>query len=70
MPIYDFECESCGQKWEKLILPSTTGDSKFPTCPKCHSAAKKLVGGKGLSFRLYGEGFYKRTHKDTGEFSG
>lgn len=71
-PIFDFECTSCGNKWESVVLSNSDNvdKDKIPTCPKCKSMAKKLVGGKGLSFRLYGEGFHNRTHKDTGEFSG
>ena len=30
MPIFEYECRSCGERFEQLILPSTT-----PECPAC-----------------------------------
>jgi putative FmdB family regulatory protein len=34
MPIYDYECQACGQRFEKLVREDST-----PTCPHCNSAA-------------------------------
>jgi putative FmdB family regulatory protein len=31
MPIYDFSCRACANKFEKLVL------KKAPSCPKCGS---------------------------------
>jgi putative FmdB family regulatory protein len=31
MPIYEYECRSCGHQFEFLLLPSTV-----PACPSCH----------------------------------
>jgi putative FmdB family regulatory protein len=33
MPIYEFECEQCHQRFERLILPS---ENRKPPCPKCN----------------------------------
>jgi putative FmdB family regulatory protein len=30
MPIYEYECRTCGHRFEQLIIHSTT-----PTCPSC-----------------------------------
>ena len=33
MPIYEFECEKCGEDFEQLIL----GSGKVVQCPRCGS---------------------------------
>ena len=63
-PIWDFECPECNKKEEKLLRSSDPP----PLCSECNSEMHKLISSK-VSFRLYGDGFYKRTHKDTGDFS-
>ena len=60
MPIYDFECTSCGFKDElmrKISEPSQT------TCPKCakETFAKML---SAPSFQLNGTGWYASDFKD------
>ena len=69
MPLFDFRCEECGEVSE-LFLRTSEELSQDKPCPKCHTTGKltKLITGN-TSFRLYGEGFYKRTHKDTGDFA-
>lgn len=32
MPIYEYECRACGQRFEALVRP---GDA--PSCPSCHA---------------------------------
>ncbi|PYS52615.1 MAG: FmdB family transcriptional regulator [Acidobacteria bacterium] len=32
MPIYEYECRGCGNRFEFLVLPS----SSPPACPACH----------------------------------
>ena len=33
MPIYEFECEKCGEEFEQLVM----GSGKVVQCPKCGS---------------------------------
>jgi putative FmdB family regulatory protein len=33
MPIYEFECEECGDRFEELV----SGDAPVPPCPNCGS---------------------------------
>ena len=35
MPIYEYKCRECGDKFEKLVRP--TSSQEDPTCPVCHS---------------------------------
>jgi len=39
MPIFDIECESCGEVWEFLQVKS----DDFPVCPKCNSSSVKKI---------------------------
>ena len=34
MPIYEFECEKCRNRFERLMF---AGDKDAPDCPKCGS---------------------------------
>ena len=38
MPIYDFECESCGTVFEEL-----TRIGELPPCPKCGAEPRRLL---------------------------
>ena len=41
MPIFEFECKKCSNKFERLILPS---DDKNPPCPACnHEDVQKIM---------------------------
>ena len=68
MPIYDFQCEHCGHTEEILVNTKLVDTSKL-LCSKCKGEGmKRLITGGG-SFRLYGEGFHRRNHRDTGDFA-
>jgi len=54
MPIYDYCCEKCSHKYEKLVKL----DAAHPPCPECNSEdVKKLVSPSG--FLLKGSGWYR-----------
>ena len=54
MPIYEYACESCGHRFEKLMRMSADP----PDCPECSSeAVRKLISQSG--FVLKGGGWYK-----------
>ena len=55
MPIYEYRCESCGERFEKLVRL----DAPTPECPSCGAddEVKKLVSASG--FVLKGGGWYK-----------
>jgi putative FmdB family regulatory protein len=53
MPIYEYQCESCGAHLEKLQKIS---DPVLKDCPECKKASlKKMVSA--TSFRLKGTGW-------------
>ncbi len=54
MPIYEFICESCGNKEEKLLMISKRNEPQ--SCSKCHQKLTKLIGNASFIFK--GKGFY------------
>jgi len=62
MPIYEYQCASCGHTLEKLQKIS---DAPLRTCPVCGAdALSKLVSAAG--FRLKGGGWYETDFKTGG----
>ena len=53
MPLYEYECEKCGNRFEKIQKFS---DPLETTCPKCGGAVHKLVSSPAIQFK--GSGFY------------
>ncbi len=54
MPTYEYECCSCGYRFEEF---QGIMDKPIRTCPRCQGEVKRLIsGGGGLLFK--GSGFY------------
>lgn len=54
MPTYEYECESCGKRFE---IRQHMTDDPITECPVCGKHVKRLLsGGIGIEFR--GSGFY------------
>lgn len=59
MPIYEYQCQQCGHKFDKLQKIS---DDPLLDCPDCGKPElKKLVSAAG--FRLKGSGWYETDFK-------
>ena len=59
MPIYEYQCDNCGHKLEKLQKIS---DEPLKICPQCSNhSLKKLVSA--AAFRLKGGGWYETDFK-------
>jgi putative FmdB family regulatory protein len=57
MPIYEYRCEKCGYKFEKLQSFSASAAS---LCPKCSQTASRVISLS--SFVLKGTGWYVTDH--------
>lgn len=59
MPIYEYQCQACGHKFEKLQKIS---DEPLSDCPACEKTElKKLISA--AAFRLKGGGWYETDFK-------
>ena len=53
MPIYEYQCQSCGKRTELL---QRMDDPPLATCPECGGEVKKLVSAPAVQFK--GSGWY------------
>ena len=53
MPLYQYQCESCAKRFERIQKYS---DPPIETCPSCGSHVKKLMSSPAIQFK--GSGFY------------
>jgi putative FmdB family regulatory protein len=63
MPLYEYECDACGHRFEKIRMYS---DPPLNECPKCGSTVHKLQSAPAIQFK--GTGFYITDYakKDSG----
>lgn len=64
MPIYEYQCEKCGETTEVLQKFS---DAPMATCPSCGGHVEKLMSMN--SFQLKGNGWYVTDYKGKTESS-
>src|SRR5580698_2491630 len=63
MPTYEYQCDACGNKFEKFQSMSAAPVKKCPKCGK--NKVRRLIGtGAGLIFK--GSGFYITDYRDAG----
>jgi len=60
MPTYDYECSSCGCKFE---LFQNMNDKPVRKCPECGGNAAKRLLGAGAAVIFKGKGFYATDYK-------
>src|SRR4051794_6374240 len=53
MPLYEYECESCGKRFERIQKFS---DPPPESCPTCGQPVKRLVSSPAVHFK--GSGWY------------
>lgn len=60
MPTYEYECRSCGHRFDQF---QNMSDDPLQVCPSCgETALKRLVGG-GIGIIFKGSGFYVNDSK-------
>lgn len=71
MPLYEYKCVKCGQRFEKIESVSAPVTKK---CPKCGHRAERMASAPAIQFK--GSGWYvtdyggKKSGAPTGEGSG
>lgn len=53
MPLYEYQCQDCEHRYERIEKASSPHDG---TCPSCGGAARRLLGAPALKFK--GSGWY------------
>jgi putative FmdB family regulatory protein len=53
LPLYEYECEKCGHRFEKIENVSALPTKK---CPKCGGKAERLLAAPAIQFK--GSGWY------------
>ena len=53
MPLYEYQCEDCGVRFERL---QRMNDEPVTVCPECGGEVHRLIQPVGIIFR--GSGFY------------
>lgn len=53
MPLYEYQCENCGHRFEVIQKYS---DAPVSVCPKCGGPVQKLLSSPAIQFK--GSGFY------------
>jgi putative FmdB family regulatory protein len=59
MPLYEYECQECGVRFERV---QHFHDEPITDCPECENGkVKRLIGPVGIVFK--GPGFYSTDSK-------
>lgn len=58
MPIYEYECEQCGVRFERL---QRMADAPLNDCPECSGHVHRVMQPVGIIFK--GSGFYVTDNK-------
>jgi putative FmdB family regulatory protein len=53
MPLYEYQCEACSHRFERIHKFS---DPPIATCPTCGGSVRKLFSSPAIKFK--GSGFY------------
>ena len=67
MPLYEYQCDACGHRFETIQKFS---DPPVTTCPKCGGSVRKLIASPAFQFK--GTGWYITDYakKDAGKGKG
>jgi putative FmdB family regulatory protein len=62
MPLYEYQCDPCGHRFEVIQKYS---DSPIDVCPKCGGTVHKLFSSPAIQFK--GSGFYITDYARSGK---
>ncbi len=62
MPLYEYQCESCGHRFERIQKFS---DPPIDACPSCGGPVRKLISSPAIQFK--GSGFYITDYVKSGQ---
>jgi putative FmdB family regulatory protein len=62
MPLYEYQCDACGHRFERI---QTYSDPLVEACPSCGGAVSKLVSSPAFHFK--GSGWYITDYARKGE---
>lgn len=65
MPLYEYQCDACGNRFERIQKFS---DPPADTCPACGGPVRKLVSSPAFQFK--GTGWYVTDYARKSESSG
>jgi putative FmdB family regulatory protein len=65
MPLYEYQCESCGHRFEVIQKFS---DAPVDTCPTCGGPVQKLLSSPAIQFK--GSGWYITDYARSGKSDG
>jgi len=65
MPLYEYQCDACGHRFERIQKFS---DPPASECPKCGGVVKKLISSPAFQFK--GSGWYATDYAKKSEGSG
>jgi len=60
MPLYEYQCNRCGERIEVIQKMS---DPPYSHCPKCGGTVRKLMSPPAIQFK--GSGFYKTDYANS-----
>ena len=61
MPLYEYQCDACGARFERIQKFS---DPPIEQCPKCNGHVHKLLSSPAIQFK--GSGFYINDYQRKG----
>jgi putative FmdB family regulatory protein len=65
MPLYEYQCDACGHRFEVIQKFS---DAPIAICPKCGGAVQKLLSSPAIQFK--GSGWYITDYARAGKSDG
>jgi putative FmdB family regulatory protein len=65
MPLYEYQCDACGNRFERIQKFS---DPPADKCPKCGGVVRKLISSPAIQFK--GSGWYVTDYAKKPESAG